>query len=55
MFTEVMVADVDVIGAGVQLGKSCKFQCTCIVLEDLAIEVGLGADDSNVPVLHFLN
>ncbi len=55
MFTEVMVADVDVLGAGAQLGKPCQFQCTCIVLKDLAIDVGLGADDWNVLVLHFLN
>ncbi len=55
MFTEVMVADIDVLGAGAQLGKSCQFQRTCIVLKDLAIDIGLGADDWNVPVLHFLN
>jgi hypothetical protein len=45
MVTEVVVAYVDVLGAGVQLGKSFSFQCTCIVLENLAIDVGLRADD----------
>ncbi len=55
MFTEVLVADVDVLGAGAQLGKSCLFQRAFIVLQDIVIDVRLEAGDWSVPVLHFLN
>ena len=55
MFTEVVVADIDVLSAWAKFWKSCKFQCTRIVLKDLAVHIRFGANDWDVALLHFLD
>ena len=41
MFTEVVIADIDVLSAWTKFWKSCKFQCTRIIFKDLAYTYGL--------------
>jgi hypothetical protein len=55
VFTEMMVTDVDMLGAWTKLGKSGKFQCSRIVFKDFAIDVRLGIDDWDIVAFHFLN
>ncbi len=55
MFTEVVVADIDVLSAWAKFWKSCKFQCTRSILKDLAVHIWLGANDWDVALPHFLD
>jgi hypothetical protein len=55
MFTEVVVADIDVLSAWAKFWKSCKFQCTRIILKDLAVHICLGENDWDVALPPFLD
>ena len=54
MFTKMMIAYADVLCHGSNLGKSCRFKCTRIILKDLAIHMGFGAEDLEILLPHFL-
>ncbi len=55
IFTKMMVAYIDVLGAWTKFGKSGKFQHSRVVLKDFAVDIRFGIDDWDVVVLHFLN
>jgi hypothetical protein len=54
MFTKMMIAHVDMLGPGTKFGKSCQFECTRIVFKNLAIHMGLVAEDLEISLPHFL-
>ncbi len=54
MFTKMMIAHVDMLGPGTKFGKSCQFKCTRIVFKNLAIHIGLVAEDLEILLPHFL-
>jgi len=54
MLTKVMVTNVDMFGARPELWKSRKFQCTRVVLKNLAVDVRFGADNLEMSLPHFL-
>ena len=54
MLTKMMIAYVDMLCPRSKFGKSCQFKCTGIILEDLAIHMGLDAEDLEISLPHFL-
>ena len=54
MFTKMMVAYVNVLGPRVKLRKPCQFEGARIVFKDLTVHVGLGTQDIEVSLPHFL-
>ncbi len=55
MLSEVMVTYVDVLGMRTKLWKTGKFQCTGVVLKNLAVYVGLGTDGLKTLLANFLD
>ncbi len=56
VFAKVMVTYyVDVFGMRMKLWKPSEFQCTGVVLKNLAVYVGLGADDLKTLLANFLD
>jgi hypothetical protein len=55
MFAKVMVTYVDVLGMRAKLWEPSKFQCTRVVLKNLAVYVVLGTDDLKTLLANFLN
>ncbi len=55
MFTKVMVADINMLGAWTESWKPGKFKCARIVLKDLVIYVRLCIDDVKFTLPHFLD
>jgi hypothetical protein len=55
VFAKVMVTCVDVFGTRAKLWKPGKFQCTRVVFKNLAVYVGLGADNLKSLLTNFLN
>ncbi len=55
MFAKMMVAHVsDVLGPRAKLRKPCHLEGARIVFEDLTVHVGLGTQDIEVSLPHFL-
>jgi hypothetical protein len=54
MFAKVMITYVDVLGTRAKLWKPGVFQCTGVVLKNLAVYVGLGTDDLKSLLANFL-
>jgi hypothetical protein len=48
-----MVTYVDVLGTRAKLWKLSEFQCTGVVLKNLAVYVGLGTDDLKALLANF--
>jgi hypothetical protein len=55
VFVKVMVTYIDVLGTRVKLWKPCKFQCTGVVFNNLALYVGLGTDNLKTLLPNVLN
>jgi hypothetical protein len=55
VFAKVMVTYVDVLGMRMKLWKPSKFQCTGVILKNLAVYVGLGSDDLKTLLANFLD
>ncbi len=55
VFAKVMVTYIDVLGTRAKLWKPGEFQCTGVVFKNLAVYVGLGADNLKTLVANFLN
>jgi hypothetical protein len=45
MFAKMMVPYIDVFGTRTKFWKPCKVQCTGVIFKNLAVYLGLGADD----------
>ena len=54
MFTKMMIAHIDMLCPGTKFGKSCQLECTVIVFKNLAIHMGLFAEDLKILLPHFL-
>ncbi len=50
-----MVTRIDVFGTRMKLWKPSEFQCTGVISKNLAVCVGLGADDWKPFLSNFLN
>jgi hypothetical protein len=54
LFVKVMVTYVDGLGTRMKLWEPGKFQCTRVILKNLAVYVGLGTDDLKTLLANFL-
>jgi hypothetical protein len=54
VFAKVMVTYVDVLGTRAKLWKPSEFQCTGVILKNLAVYVGLGTDYLKTLLENFL-
>jgi hypothetical protein len=54
MFTKMMVAYVNVLGPRAKFGQLCQFEGARIVFKNLAVYIGLGTQDIEVLLPHFL-
>ncbi len=54
MFAKMMVAHVNVLGSRAKLSEPCHLESARIVFEDLTVHVGLGTQDIEVSLPHFL-
>ncbi len=55
LFVKVMATYIDVLGTRTKLWKPSEFQCTGIILKNLAVYVGLGTDDLKTLLANFLD
>jgi hypothetical protein len=55
VFAKVMVTYVDVLGTRAKLWKPSEFQCTRVILKNLAVYVELGTDDLETLLASFLD
>jgi hypothetical protein len=55
VFAKEMVTYVDVLGTRAKLWKPSKFQCTGVILKNLAVYEGLGTDDLKTLLANFLD
>ena len=51
---EMMVTAIDVLGARAKLGQAHQLQCSQVVLEDLAADMRVGANNFEAFLLNFL-
>jgi hypothetical protein len=54
MFVKMMVAHINVLGPRAKLRKPCHLEGARIVFKDLTLHVGLGIQDIEVSLPHFL-
>ncbi len=54
MFAKMMAAHINVLGPRAKLRKPCYLEGARIVFEDLTVHVGLGTQDIEVLLPHFL-
>jgi hypothetical protein len=55
VFAKVMAIYVDVLGMRAKLLEPTEFQCTRVILKNLAVYVGLGTDDLETLLANFLD
>jgi hypothetical protein len=55
MFVKMIITHVDVLGKRIKLWEPSKFQCTGVVLKNLAVYVGLGTDNLKPLLANFFD